>query len=112
MRESRTYGSVRGALSNGRPYRDRELLRLCVNDACVWKESGLHDRHLLPPLQTHLADASLARCASSETALRATTDRTRGHPSWAPDDVGPPSREVGACRRMLQLGSTWLWALL
>ena len=23
MRESRTYGSVRGALSNGRPYRDR-----------------------------------------------------------------------------------------
>jgi hypothetical protein len=22
MRESRTYGSVRGALSNGRPYRD------------------------------------------------------------------------------------------
>ena len=25
MRESRTYGSVRGALSNGRPYRDRAL---------------------------------------------------------------------------------------
>jgi hypothetical protein len=24
MRESRTYGSVRGALSNGRPYRDRQ----------------------------------------------------------------------------------------
>jgi hypothetical protein len=23
MRESRTYGSVRGALSNGRPYRDQ-----------------------------------------------------------------------------------------
>ena len=26
MRESRTYGSVRGALSNGRPYRDPEIL--------------------------------------------------------------------------------------
>ena len=26
MRESRTYGSVRGALSNGRPYRDRQEL--------------------------------------------------------------------------------------
>jgi hypothetical protein len=26
MRESRTYGSVRGALSNGRPYRVRLLL--------------------------------------------------------------------------------------
>ena len=27
MRESRTYGSVRGALSNERPYRDRAWLR-------------------------------------------------------------------------------------
>jgi hypothetical protein len=26
MRESRTYGSVRGALSNERPYRDRPTL--------------------------------------------------------------------------------------
>ena len=27
MRESRTYGSVRGAPSNGRPYRDRAFAR-------------------------------------------------------------------------------------
>jgi hypothetical protein len=27
MRESRTYGSVRGALSNERPYRDRSKIR-------------------------------------------------------------------------------------
>jgi hypothetical protein len=27
MRESRTYGSVRGALSNERPYRDRSEMR-------------------------------------------------------------------------------------
>jgi hypothetical protein len=26
MRESRTYGSVRGALSNERPYRDPDLM--------------------------------------------------------------------------------------
>jgi hypothetical protein len=36
MRESRKYGSVRGALSNERPYRDREhkdgLLRCARND--------------------------------------------------------------------------------
>jgi hypothetical protein len=30
MREFRTYGSVRGALSNGRPYRDVERSRLCA----------------------------------------------------------------------------------
>jgi hypothetical protein len=30
MRESRTYGSVRGALSNERPYRDRLLRRQAV----------------------------------------------------------------------------------
>ena len=30
MRESRTYGSVRGALSNERPYRDR----FARNDEC------------------------------------------------------------------------------
>jgi hypothetical protein len=30
MRESRTYGSVRGALSNERPYRDR--LRLAMTE--------------------------------------------------------------------------------
>jgi len=30
MRESRTYGSVRGALSNERPYRDRSAIR----DSC------------------------------------------------------------------------------
>src|SRR5215468_3444644 len=30
MRESRTYGSVRGALSNGRPYRVRCFLLRCI----------------------------------------------------------------------------------
>jgi len=35
MRESRTYGSVRGALSNERPYRDR----FARNDGCDIAES-------------------------------------------------------------------------
>jgi hypothetical protein len=30
MRESRTYGSVRGALSNERPYRNRPWLLHCI----------------------------------------------------------------------------------
>src|SRR5438034_11664254 len=30
MRESRTYGSVRGALSNERPYRDRSVPACCA----------------------------------------------------------------------------------
>ena len=33
MRESRTYGSVRGALSNERPYRDRGTRRARVVSA-------------------------------------------------------------------------------
>ena len=39
MREFRTYGSVRGALSNGRSYRDQSLLVLFVNNA-VRRQSG------------------------------------------------------------------------
>jgi hypothetical protein len=31
MRESRTYGSVRGALSNGRPYRARSIFAASVH---------------------------------------------------------------------------------
>jgi hypothetical protein len=33
MRESRTYGSVRGALSNERPYRNRRLRLLAMTVA-------------------------------------------------------------------------------
>ena len=46
MRESRTYGSVRGALSNGRPYRDRKAARRARRDemqaeiGCSYNVSG------------------------------------------------------------------------
>ncbi len=39
MRESRTYGSVRGARSNARPYRDQGLLAMtggrCVRELTI-----------------------------------------------------------------------------
>src|SRR5215216_6898284 len=35
MRESRTYGSVRGALSNERPYRDRSVRTIRPFDTCA-----------------------------------------------------------------------------
>ena len=37
MRESRTYGSVRGALSNERPYRDRTYF-VAVYESPKWHE--------------------------------------------------------------------------
>ena len=39
MRESCTYGSVRGALSNERPYRDATLLRLLTAAFGTWRLS-------------------------------------------------------------------------
>jgi hypothetical protein len=39
MRESRMYGSVRGAFGNGRPYRDRSLL---VSEASRGAGRGSH----------------------------------------------------------------------
>src|SRR5258706_11467153 len=41
MRESRTYGSVRGALSNGRPYRDRFARNDGASAAKMKRKNGL-----------------------------------------------------------------------
>ena len=44
MRESRTYGSVRGALSNERPYRVQSFLLRCMSPQmaqAVWKGGGM-----------------------------------------------------------------------
>ena len=49
MRESRTYGSVRGALSNGRPYRDRASAVPTVYDGVACKTVGTALARLCPP---------------------------------------------------------------
>src|SRR6266511_3288537 len=42
MRESCTYGSVRGAPSNGRPYRDRrEVLKILGGAAVAWSRATM-----------------------------------------------------------------------
>jgi hypothetical protein len=46
MRESRKYGSVRGALSNGRPYRDRGAK--LVRSSCKVRKIPLLPRTALP----------------------------------------------------------------
>jgi hypothetical protein len=44
MRESRTYGSVRGALSNERPYRDLPFLLRCISRLlCRFSDAGDDD---------------------------------------------------------------------
>ena len=54
MRESRTYGSVRGALSNERPYRDRcarnDGLRLLENSIGNWNAQSIRESDHLAPL--------------------------------------------------------------
>ena len=67
MRESRTYGSVRGALSNGRPYRDQRYPGLCgCEPACRWRSCGLHGL------------SRWARCALPTYSFRACGARRSG----------------------------------
>ena len=49
MRESRTYGSVRGALSNGRPYRDRASAVPTVLRSVACRTVGTALARLCPP---------------------------------------------------------------
>jgi hypothetical protein len=52
MRESRTYGSVRGALSNGRPYRVR------LAPLPLWVKSGPRAPSALSPVYPQLRTSS------------------------------------------------------
>ena len=61
MRESRTYGSVRGALSNERPYRD-PFAKPIVQEAPRWVSQGLNPSYravnglvMSAPVETLLA---------------------------------------------------------
>ena len=48
MRESRTYGSVRGALSNERPYRDRICAVPTMMRGCAWMVGTARRARLCP----------------------------------------------------------------
>jgi hypothetical protein len=73
MRESRTYGSVRGALSNERPYRDERPFVVAIGvlrneaDPLAWAESDAHDPFVwsgraVQEVSSTLADAVLHQC--------------------------------------------------
>jgi hypothetical protein len=66
MRESRTYGSVRGALSNERPYRDAA----CLPSGCVTESCN-------PSLNGTAAMGQTAPCRTA--ARRDTTTFKAGH---------------------------------
>jgi hypothetical protein len=65
MRESRTYGSVRGALSNERPYRDRSFLLRCMSPLLAVRPEGAdHQWRKIPPGELSIdpvADERLGR---------------------------------------------------
>src|SRR5712671_6672612 len=66
MRESRTYGSVRGAGSNLRPYRDR--LGRCSKSAAIWGTSVATSKWLQRPLRqsgTIIVGPGFSHCGRS-----------------------------------------------
>jgi hypothetical protein len=62
MRESRTYGSVRGAGSNLRPYRDRSVIR----GRPIPDDAVLHSGYELPQVLPYLRMEPLRRQAADE----------------------------------------------
>jgi len=77
MRESRTYGSVRGALSNGRPYRDKRVRGERARSRVSLRVPGLR---LLKRL-----DEAADKSAISEwrpRPLPQAGEGTRGQRSW------------------------------
>src|SRR4051812_9650912 len=90
MRECRTYGSVRGALSNERPYRDRlhlpvhlapQLPGALVPAAAVAVEHQRHQDHAEHAGEDdpeHVGDpAARLRCTFSKPPMIQMTSRTR-----------------------------------
>ncbi len=82
MRAIRTYGSVRGALSNGRPYRDDELQWGWEGDGCllVYGSRSKHQRvrHLAPPS----LEPTLAWCMDRNKQFQWFSERLKGIWGW------------------------------
>jgi hypothetical protein len=78
MRESRTYGSVRGALSNERPYRD-ELLNRSEGPSWggVTESARCRRRHHLAPRAKHAVRALRRRETVMPGEVGASRERRR-----------------------------------
>src|SRR5258708_17723563 len=95
MRESRTYGSVRGALSNERPYRDHSIDRLRA------RRNHRTDQGSLPSLPPSLIASApevdlFARLRAAESIGRPLGDDRFLSPHRATDRAIPQARQAWA----------------
>jgi hypothetical protein len=83
MRESRTYGSVRGARGNSRPYREGRCLLQCMS-----------------PFMCRFSDAGMTRLSTSCGGRRPKSAKARSRGKWgtggAAGAVQPRVRDLSA----------------